>query len=152
MIRSRPVILPRAACYENAMERSRVLVLTLLLGAGACATPPAPPAPAPAPQAAVSTPAESAPEHVDGKAAKALVKDGARLVDVRTPQEYADKHVDGAENVPVDTISTADVGPKDKAVVVYCASGKRSKRAADALRARGYTRIYDLGAMSRWDE
>ncbi|HSO34649.1 MAG TPA: rhodanese-like domain-containing protein, partial [Labilithrix sp.] len=113
---------------------------------------PAPAAASAPAEPAASAPAASAAERVDGKAAKALVKDGARLVDVRTPQEYAEKHVEGAANVPVDTISSADLGPKDKAVVVYCGSGARSKRAAEALRARGYTRIYDLGAMSRWDE
>jgi len=129
------------------MDRSILLLLALV--AGGCGSAPPAAAPLVPPPPAVSS---ERVERVDGKAARVLVKEGARLLDVRTPREYADKHVDGAENVPVDTISSAELGPKDKAVVVYCGSGARSKRAAEALRARGYTRIYDLGAISRWDE
>ena len=70
--------------------------------------------------------------------------EGARLVDVRSPEEYAAKHIEGAENAPVETV--------DSAIVLYCASGRRSARAAAALRARGYTRVYDLGAMSSWEK
>lgn len=82
--------------------------------------------------------------------ARQLVADGALLVDVRTPGEFAAGHVEGARNVPVDQIAAADVGPKDGAVVVYCRSGGRSAAARATLEKRGYTRVYDLGAMSNW--
>ena len=36
--------------------------------------------------------------------AKALVKAGAVLVDVRTPEEFAGKHLDGAINIPIDDL------------------------------------------------
>ena len=141
------------------MGRSTLVLLALLVGAceSSPAAPPAvaaapPPVAASGPPAAAASAAPAVGMRVDGKAAKALVKDGARLVDVRTPTEYADKHVEGAANVPVDTISDADLGPKDAPLVLYCGSGKRSKKAVETLRARGYTRLYDLGAMSNWDE
>ena len=90
--------------------------------------------------------------HVTGKEAKDLVKNGGKVIDVRTPKEFGEKHVDGAENVPVDAIADHDFGPKDQVLVVYCGSGKRSAKAAADLKAKGYTKVYDLGAMSSWDE
>lgn len=90
--------------------------------------------------------------HVDGKTAKKLVAGGAQLIDVRTADEFAAAHIAGAENAPVDAIEGRDLGPKDKALVLYCGSGKRAARAASSLRARGYTRVYELGGMSDWDK
>jgi rhodanese-related sulfurtransferase len=84
--------------------------------------------------------------------ARKLVADGARLLDVRTPGEFASGHLDGALNIPVDQLSArlAEVGPAERAVVVYCRSGARSARAAGILKAAGYARVADLGSMSRW--
>lgn len=145
------------ACYERPMTRASVLLLGVLLVGCASSAPAgpalagAPPAPASAPSALASD-ARAVEGLVDGRTARELVKGGARLLDVRTPEEFQAKHVEGAENVPVDTIPTAEVGPKDAAVVVYCGSGKRSARAAAALRAKGHTKVYDLGGMSNWDK
>jgi phage shock protein E len=80
------------------------------------------------------------------------VAGGARLIDVRSEDEYRDKHIEGAENEPVDTIGEREHGPKDAVLVVYCKSGGRAARAAAALRAKGYARVYELGAMSNWDK
>ncbi len=129
---------------------ARLVPALLLASLVGCASAP-PAAPPPAAPAAPPAPATQ-PEHVDGATAKKLVGSGARLVDVRTPEEYAAGHVEGAENVPVDTIATHDFGAKETPLVVYCGSGKRSARAAAALRARGYTHVNDLGGMSRWNE
>jgi len=132
------------------MKWSFVAALVLFAG---CTQPPAPstarPAAALEPSAA---PPSAAVEHVDGAAAKKLVQGGARLVDVRTPEEYAAGHIEGAVNVPVDTVETRDLGAKDQPIVLYCGSGKRSARAAAALRAKGFARLYDLGPMSAWSE
>jgi rhodanese-related sulfurtransferase len=35
-------------------------------------------------------------------------------------------------------------------VVLYCASGARSTRAAALLRAEGFEAVHNLGAMSAW--
>lgn len=81
-----------------------------------------------------------------------LVASGALLLDVRSPAEFAGGHIDGARNIPVDQLAgrLAEVGPKDKAVVVYCRSGARSSSATQVLRSAGYTQVYDLGPMSAW--
>jgi len=128
----------------------RALVLSLLLVAAACggsATPSAAPSPSP------SSSSSSAPaDHVDGAQARELVKSGAQLVDVRSADEYASKHIEGAINVPADTLASHDFGGKDKPLVLYCAAGHRSEKAAETLRASGYTRVYVLGPMSAWGE
>ena len=84
--------------------------------------------------------------------AKAMVAQGARLIDVRTPREFAQSRIPGAVNVPFEQLSMriAELGPRDGELIVYCEAGVRSARAASMLRERGFTRVYDLGAMSRW--
>jgi phage shock protein E len=91
---------------------------------------------------------------VTGTQARALVAAGAKLIDVRDAEDFAEGHIDGATNIPVDTIeeNPSTVGSKDQPMVLYCRSGRRSHRAAEALRAAGYTKVETLGAMSNWDE
>jgi phage shock protein E len=73
---------------------------------------------------------------------------GAVIVDVRTPAEFAQGHVAGAVNVPVDELPArlGELGP-ERMVVVYCASGVRSARAAALLRGAGRT-VVDAGTAS----
>ena len=71
-------------------------------------------------------------------------------MDVRSPEEFADKHIEGAVNVPIDTVTSHDFGGKDKPLVLYCRAGHRSQKAAEALRASGYTNVHVLGPMSAW--
>jgi phage shock protein E len=84
--------------------------------------------------------------------AKQLVAEGAALIDVRTPGEFARGALPGARNIPLSEIGAraAEIGPKDKPVVLYCASGARSGSARRMLTGLGFTRVEDLGAMMRW--
>lgn len=73
------------------------------------------------------------------------VDQGAVVVDVRTPQEFAEGHVPGAINLPVENVvQWADTLPKDKPVYLYCRSGNRSRQAAEYLKKKGYTNLYNL--------
>uniref|UniRef100_A0A7V4AN20 Rhodanese-like domain-containing protein n=1 Tax=Thermus tengchongensis TaxID=1214928 RepID=A0A7V4AN20_9DEIN len=73
------------------------------------------------------------------------LESGAVVVDVRTPQEFAAGHVPGAINLPVEAIASwADQVPKDKPVYLYCRSGNRSRQAAEYLKKKGYTNLYNL--------
>lgn len=103
---------------------------------------------APAALVACGSPGHSA--SVDGAEAHALVAAGATLVDVRTPDEWQGGHVEGAVLIPISELQgrLAEI-PRDKPVVVYCASGARSARAAATLSAAGYD-ARDLGGMSNW--
>ncbi|MHB8878600.1 MAG: rhodanese-like domain-containing protein [Myxococcaceae bacterium] len=87
-----------------------------------------------------------------GAAARKLVSEGAKLVDVRSPAEYADGHIEGAVNIPVDELEArlAELGTKELPVVVYCRSGRRADRAATLLRERGWRQVHNLGPRSYW--
>lgn len=84
--------------------------------------------------------------------ARRLVKEGARLVDVRSRAEYASGHLPGSINVPVDELASKleALGPKEQPKVLYCASGTRSAMARSMLKGHGFTQVFNLGAMSRW--
>jgi rhodanese-related sulfurtransferase len=76
------------------------------------------------------------------------------VLDVRTPGEYVSGHVPGAVNIPHDEVAArlAEV-PKDKDVVVYCRSGRRTNLALNLLAENGYTRLGHLeGDMLAWQE
>lgn len=81
---------------------------------------------------------------------RALVRDGATLVDVRTPEEYRAGHVQGARNLPVQELAArvAEI-PRGRPVVLYCRSGARSASAAQLLTQRGYE-VVDIGPMQAW--
>lgn len=91
-------------------------------------------------------------ERIDGQRARALVEAGAKLVDVRTPGEFNQSHLPAARNVPLQNLSERmkELEPKDQAIVLYCRSGHRSGLAYDQLRQAGFSKLYDLGAMSAW--
>jgi len=78
--------------------------------------------------------------------------DDLDLVDVREPHEWALDRIDGARHVPLSRLDEA-LGTFDGAreVVLYCAAGVRSVRAAERLLAAGVTRVSSLaGGIQGW--
>jgi len=77
------------------------------------------------------------------------------VLDVRTPAEYAAGHVPGARNISHDQLSSrlAELAPlREKQVVLYCRSGRRTLLAADVLHAAGFTRLAHLeGDFLAWE-
>ena len=67
------------------------------------------------------------------------------IVDVRTESEFETGHVKDAINIPVETIDPSVNLDKNKTIIVYCRSGRRSASAASMLKQYGY-KVYDLGA------
>ncbi len=64
------------------------------------------------------------------------------LVDVREPREFMQRHIPGAELHPLTEILTGRVElPRDREIVLTCRTSRRSRRAAAALRRRGYERL-----------
>jgi phage shock protein E len=124
--------------------------LLALLGAGEALAADAP-ASARAPTRS-SVAAQIPPGAVDAATARRLVADGVKVVDVRTPAEYAAGHVPGAVNIPYDEIGprSAELGPAETPLVLYCHSGRRAGIAIRTLAAKGFTRLYDLGTYERW--
>lgn len=79
---------------------------------------------------------------------QARVASGAVLVDVRTPGEFAAGHAAGARNLPLqDLPRRMDELPRDREVILYCRSGARSSSALSMLRARGFEKVHDAGAL-----
>lgn len=94
-------------------------------------------------------------QKISQKEAKEMMDTQKVLVlDVREQSEYDSGHIPGAVLLPVGTIDEATaaavIPEKDAAVLVYCRSGSRSKRAAQALADLGYTGIYDFGGILSW--
>jgi phage shock protein E len=83
-------------------------------------------------------------------AAKEKIGMGATVVDVRTPQEYQGGHYEGARNIPLQELPgrLAELGDKKKPIVVYCASGMRSARAAKILKDAGFADVTNAGGLS----
>ena len=89
--------------------------------------------------------------------AKDLVKKGtAKIIDVREESEFSAGHVEGAIALPrgliefkVDKIP--ELSDKSAAILVYCASGKRSALATNTLQTLGYTNVKSvIGGYEAW--
>jgi phage shock protein E len=77
------------------------------------------------------------------------------VLDVRTPAEFAAGHVPGARNVSHDQLA-ARLGElsslREKRVVLYCRSGRRTLLAVDTLRKAGFTKLLHLqGDYQAWE-
>ena len=92
--------------------------------------------------------AASPDDEVLERATELLTTEEARLIDVRTPREFSNNGLEGADNIPLQELSSRldEVGPKDEPVVLYCRSGNRSAQALDLLEQNGFEQVYDLGA------
>jgi rhodanese-related sulfurtransferase len=89
---------------------------------------------------------------ISGSDARALVADGAMLLDVRSPEEFAGGHIDGALSIPIQELSDrlGELGNKNETIVIYCQSGGRSMMAKRLLESKGFTDVHDLGGIGQW--
>ena len=84
---------------------------------------------------------------------KLNAKENFVLLDVRTQEEFDAGHIPTAILLPYDEINlkAATVLPdKEKEIVLYCRSGRRSAIAKKALVELGYKDVKDFGGISRW--
>ncbi len=85
---------------------------------------------------------------------KAIAAGPTQLVDVRTPGEYASGHLEGALSIDW-TGSAFQEGiaklEKEKPVLLYCASGRRSAAARSAMEQAGFKDVKHLdGGIGSW--
>jgi SulP family sulfate permease len=75
------------------------------------------------------------------------------IYDVREPREFYQGHVPYAQSVPLVEMLTAPPPlPRDRLVVLSCRTGRRSARAAYALRSQGYDNVAVLeGGVKAWE-
>ncbi len=84
-----------------------------------------------------------------GSTVKEKIKAGARIIDVRTPAEFMDGAYPGAINIPLAILPVRmnELEPKDKPIVLYCASGARSGTAARLLMKAGFKDVINAGGL-----
>jgi phage shock protein E len=77
------------------------------------------------------------------------IQAGARVIDVRSPAEFKDGAYPGAVNIPLPLIPLrmSELEPKDKPIVLYCASGARSGQAARLLKQAGFSDVTNAGGL-----
>jgi len=69
---------------------------------------------------------------VSPKEAATLIKDGARLIDIREADEHAREAIPGAHNIPMSDLTTCDC-PDGATLIFHCRSGMRTQMAAPQL-------------------
>src|SRR4051812_1954777 len=80
-------------------------------------------------------------------AAKLKARPEAVILDVRTPEELASGYLEGSRNIDFnsagfkDSINNMD---RSKEYFVYCASGKRSGKAMEIMKAMGFEKVAAL--------
>ena len=94
-------------------------------------------------------------EQITAEDAKKIMDSGEEhiILDVREQDEFDAGHIPGAILLPYTKIEkkAEEMLPdKDKQILVYCRSGRRSKIAAEALARLGYTNIKEFGGIIDW--
>ena len=85
---------------------------------------------------------------------KLNTKENFVLLDVRTQEEYNAGYIAGAILLPYDEINakaTIVLPDKEKEIVLYCRSGRRSAIAKKSLLDLGYQKVVDFGGVKRWE-
>ena len=75
------------------------------------------------------------------------------ILDTREREEYDEGHIPGAILLPYTEVyekAEKVLSDKDKTILVYCRSGRRSKIAAQALADLGYTNVKEFGGIIDW--
>lgn len=74
------------------------------------------------------------------------------LVDVRTDAEWKAGHLPGAIHIPLNDIpAKASSLPKNKEIVLYCRTGRRSAQAYSYLASQGFTNLKNYkGSWTEW--
>ncbi len=103
------------------------------------------------PVALEGTPTPTDVPEVGACAAKAMIDDGAVLLDVREPDEWQAGHAPDAVLSPMGQARArqADL-PRDRRIVVVCRSGGRSAAVTQSLRAWGFEAFNLAGGMCAW--
>lgn len=76
------------------------------------------------------------------------------VVDVRTDAEWNVANIDGSVHMPlISLLDKVDSLPRDRELVILCATGNRSSTAASLLSQRGVTHVTDLaGGIEAWQK
>ena len=94
-------------------------------------------------------------EQITPEEAKKIMDSGEEhiILDTREQDEYDEGHIAGAILIPyteIENKAEETMPDKDKLILVYCRSGRRSKIAAESLAKLGYTNVKEFGGIIDW--
>ena len=94
-------------------------------------------------------------EQITPEEAKKIMDSGEEhiVLDTREQDEFDDGHIPNAILIPYTEIENKAeemLPDKDKLILVYCRSGRRSKIAAENLVKLGYTNVKEFGGIINW--
>ena len=94
-------------------------------------------------------------EQITVEEAKKIMDSGEEhiILDTREQDEFDEGHIPGAILIPyteIENKAEAMLPDKDKLILVYCRSGRRSKIAAESLSKLGYTNVKEFGGIIDW--
>ena len=94
-------------------------------------------------------------EQITAEDAKKIMDSGEEhiILDTREQDEFDSGHIPGAILIPYTEIENKAeemLHDKDKLILVYCRSGRRSKIAAESLSKLGYTNLKEFGGIIDW--
>ncbi len=74
------------------------------------------------------------------------------IVDVRDEEELSEGYIENSVLIPLDTVESSIESKidKDKTILVYCRSGRRSAMACDIMDNLGYRNVYNFGGIIDW--
>lgn len=81
----------------------------------------------------------------DNEVIAALQQPNRLVIDCRSSSEFSGGDgFTGAVNIPVDSLESrlAEIEPKERTILTYCAAGARAARAADLLKKHGYIKVF----------
>lgn len=91
---------------------------------------------------------------IDVGEANSRARTGAVIVDVREPAEFEQARVPGAALVPMSSFAARyEELPRDRPLLVMCASGNRSQAATAHLLRNGWTDVVNVsGGIVAWEK
>ena len=94
-------------------------------------------------------------EQITAEEAKKIMDSGEEhiVLDTREQDEFDEGHIPGAILIPYTEIENKAeemLPDKDKLILVYCRSGRRSKIAAESLAKLGYANVKEFGGIIDW--
>ena len=94
-------------------------------------------------------------QQITPEEAKKIMDSGEEhiVLDTREQDEFDEGHIPGAILIPYTEIENKAeemLPDKDKLILVYCRSGRRSKITAESLAKLGYTNVKEFGGIIDW--
>ena len=94
-------------------------------------------------------------EQITPEEAKKIMDSGEEhiILDTREQEEFDDVHIPNAILIPYTEIENKAeemLPDKDKLILAYCRSGRRSKIAAESLAKLGYANVKEFGGIIDW--